>query len=126
MLKRYIRGREEKGEGEEGRKGGRGKQHTRSVHFMVPTKIRESLVCMRRVLLRRWVRYSVASEFEVSIVYALSSGIRELDAVFVVEELYYGCWRRLALSIRVVVENSCCQRTVGDAMASLWLKVSSP
>jgi hypothetical protein len=52
---------------------GRGRvQRTRSVHFIVPTKIRESVVWMRRVLLRRWCRYSVASALVLFIVCCVS------------------------------------------------------
>jgi hypothetical protein len=52
-------------------------ERTRSVHFMVPTKIRESVVWMRRVLLRRWWRYSVASALESFIVCCVSMIVQE-------------------------------------------------
>lgn len=41
---------------------------TWSVHFIVPTKMRESVVWIRRVLFKRRVRYSVASALLLSMV----------------------------------------------------------
>lgn len=41
------------------------------MHFMVPTKMRESVVCRRRVLLSRDVRYSVASALLRSMVFGV-------------------------------------------------------
>ena len=65
---------------------------------MVPTKIRESVVWMRRVLLRRWWRHSTAFAFEVSIVVLVRSG-DALKLLFCSSQwkLYLDCGTRESL-----------------------------